>query len=141
GQNPLRRPDEILAALAVSDEELDRQLLQAFGQHADGGDLRVRDLNRLAVECAQLRRRRETSSTTPCSSSVGIAIESPTAYQRSTNIIVPAITSISTRWIANPARMITNEAPASVVSLFRPPVSCAAERTIATAKAAYAIAA
>ena len=72
----------------------------------------------------------------PCSSRVGIAIVSPTAYQRSTNIIVPAITSISTRWIAKPARMITNEAPASVVSLSRPPVSSAAERTIATANAA-----
>ena len=55
GQDSLHRPNEILAALAVGDEELDRQLLQPFRQHPDGGDLRVRDLDRLAVERAQLR--------------------------------------------------------------------------------------
>jgi hypothetical protein len=46
-----------------------------------------------------------------------------------------------TRWIAKPARMRTNDAPAMVESLLRPPVSWAAERTIAIANAAYAIAA
>ena len=52
GQNPLHRADEVLAALAVGDEELDRELFQPLRQHADSRDLRVRDLDRLAVERA-----------------------------------------------------------------------------------------
>ena len=47
-QNKRRRPlrqqrldpeDELLSALAIADEDLDRQLLRALRQHADAGDL------------------------------------------------------------------------------------------------------
>src|SRR5215208_2095234 len=55
GQDPLHGPDELLAAVAVANEELDRELFQPFRQYADGGDLRVRDMDRLAVERPELR--------------------------------------------------------------------------------------
>ena len=57
-------------------------------------------------------RRRETSSTTPSNSTIGIAIVSPTWYQPSMNIISPAITSIRTRWTEKPTRISRNETPA-----------------------------
>ena len=53
-----------------------------------------------------------------------------------TNIIVPAITSVSRRWTAKPARINRNDAPASVLRRSSPPVSCATDRTTATANAA-----
>src|SRR5205809_583425 len=40
---------ELLAALPIAGKELDRQLLRAPRKHADTGDLRVVDVDRLAV--------------------------------------------------------------------------------------------
>ena len=81
-------------------------------------------------------RRSETSSTTPCSSSVGTAIVSPTAYQRSENIAKPAMMSVSTRWTEKPTRISRKDAPASAASRSTPPISSASASTAAAAKPA-----
>ena len=80
-------------------------------------------------------RRSETSSTMPCSSIVGIAIVSPTEYHFSVNMLKPAMMSTRTRWAENATRISTNDAPAIVLSRSSPPVSWAAAKTRASAKA------
>jgi hypothetical protein len=79
--------------------------------------------------------RSDTSSTIPWSSCIGIWIVSPTEYQRSMNITSPAMMSMRTRWIAKPARMSRNDAPARAVSRSTPPISWPTDSTAAVAKA------
>jgi hypothetical protein len=46
----------------------------------------------------------------------------------------PAMRSVRIRWIAKPARISRNEAPASAVSRSTPPISSARVNTAAAAK-------
>ena len=83
--------------------------------------------------------RSDRSSTIPWTSIIGIAIVSPTEYHFSTNMLKPAMMSMSTRWAEKATRMRMNEAPAMVESVSKPPVSWAADRTRAGANATYAM--
>jgi hypothetical protein len=48
---------------------------------------------------------------------------SPTEYQRSTNIVSPAMMSMRTRWDATPATTRTSETPAIAAKRSTPPAS------------------
>ena len=115
GQDRCHGVDHLDALLLVGHEDLEPQLLHAARQHTHRRDLRVVDVDNLAVQRPQPRVAEEESSTTPCSSCMRMWIVSPTEYQRSMNIARPAMMSISTAAPAKPTRIRTKDAPAIAV--------------------------